>query len=200
MSGIIADNSGRHTGLVKAASGGGGIWNLILTQTASSSADISFTSGLDSTYDEYVFKFFNIHPSEQEHLYFNLSTDSGSNYNVTKTSTVFQTYHGEDDGGGSISYQAGNDLAQSTGDQKIANNISIGNDSSFSGSLTLFNPSSTTFVKHFIIRAPYVEGSNGIVEYYVAGYANTTSAVDAIIFRMNSGNIDAGTISMYGIT
>ena len=175
----------------------------IKTLTASSSSTLSFVDGssdvvLDNTYPIYLFKFIDIHPSEQEHLYFNLSVDGGSNYNVSKTSTVFQSYNAEDDSGRALSYQSGNDLANGTGDQKIANNIGIDNDESFCGEMFLFNPSSTTFVKNFVIRAPYVEAS-GAVEYYVAGYGNTTSAVDAIIFRMNSGNIDSGTIKLYGI-
>ena len=200
---LVKHNNNSISSVTSAAGFPAGALTHIKTLTASSSSTLSFVDGsssvvLDNTYPVYLFKLINIHPSQQEHLYFNLSADTGSNYNVSKTSTVFQSYHGENDGGGSVGYEAGNDLANSTGDQKIANNIGIDNDESFCGEMFLFNPSSTTFVKHFIIRAPYVEAS-GNVGYFVAGYANTTSAVDAIIFRMNSGNIDSGTIKLYGI-
>ena len=200
---LVKYNNNSISSVTSAAGFPAGALTHIKTLTASSSSTLSFVDGsssvvLDNTYPVYLFKLINIHPSQQEHLYFNLSADTGSNYNVSKTSTVFQSYHGENDGGGSVGYEAGNDLANSTGDQKIANNIGIDNDESFCGEMFLFNPSSTTFVKNFVIRAPYVEAS-GAVEYYVAGYGNTTSAVDAIIFRMNSGNIDSGTIKLYGI-
>ena len=200
---LVKYNNNSISGITSAASVSSGAMTHIKTLTASSSSTLSFVDGssdvvLDNTYPIYLFKFINIHPSEQEHLYFNLSADTGSNYNVSKTSTVFQSYHAENDSGAALSYQTGNDLGNGTGDQKIANNIGIDSDESFCGEMLLFNPSSTTFVKHFIIRAPYNEAS-GIVEYYVSGYANTTSAVDAIIFRMNSGNIDSGTIKLYGI-
>ena len=201
---LVKHNNNSISSVTSAAGFPAGALTHIKTLTASSSSTLSFVDGssdvvLDNTYPVYLFKFINIHPSEEEHLYFNLSADTGSNYNVSKTSTIFQSYHAENDGGGNLTYQGGNDLANSTGDLKIANNIGILNDSSFSGEMFLFNPSSTTFVKHFMIRAPYHEGSNGTVEYFVGGYANTTSAVDAIIFRMNSGNIDSGTIKLYGI-
>ena len=200
MSGIIADNSGRHTGLVKAASAGG-VWNLIETQTASSSDDLSFTSGIDSTYDEYVFKFINIHPeSTSSYFQFNMSIDSGSNYNVAKTTTWFQSYHFEDDGLAGIGYNASRDLAQGTGFQDISTTMATDNDLSLSGYLSLFAPSGTTFVKHFIARANHMTDNPASNDAFSAGYGNTTSAVDAIRFIMNTGAIDAGTISLYGIT
>jgi hypothetical protein len=201
MSGIIAQNSGRHTGLVKASSGGGGVWNLILTQTASSSATIDFTSGIDSTYDEYVFKFISIHPAtDGAELDFNVSIDAGSNYNVTKTTTAFDAYHGESGSGGYLRYLTGTDLAQSTSFQTLSQNIGADNDQSTSGTLTLFSPSSTTFVKHFISNFNIAEVDDTTFNQFIAGYANTTSAVDAIQFKMSTGNIDAGTISLFGIT
>ena len=200
MSGIIADNSGRHTGLVKAASAGG-VWNLILTQTASASATIDFTSGLDSTYDEYVFKFINIHPAtDGTFLLFNMSIDSGSNYNVTKTSSSFYTYHAEDNAGAALTYWGDADLSQGTGFQYLSSGIDNDSDANGSGYLHLFNPSSTTFVKHFMSRVVTLGATKYAYEAHIAGYGNTTSAVDAIQFKMSSGNIDAGTISLYGIT
>ena len=201
MSGIIAQNSGRHTGLVKAASGGGGgEWTLIQTQTASASATISFTSGLDSTYDEYCFKFINIHPATDDtNFQFNLRIDSGSNYNVTKTTTYFYASHKEDDSSTALSYYAAQDLAQSTSFQNLLTGIGIDNDQSGAGYLHLFNPSSTIFSKHFLARCQHYMYVDFSQEYYTAGYGNTTSAVDAVRFQMSSGNIDAGTISLYGI-
>ena len=199
MSGIVAQNVGRRSGLVKAVAAGGE-WTLIETQTASSSATISFTSGLDSTYDEYCFKFINIHPeTDDTNFQFNLSIDSGSNYNVTKTTTYFYSSHKEDGTSGSMSYYATQDLAQSTSFQNLLTGIGIDNDQSGVGYLHLFNPSSTTFVTHFIARCQEYMWHNFSQEYYTAGYGNTTSAVDAVRFQMSDGDIDAGTISLYGI-
>jgi len=170
---------------------------LISEQTASASASISFTSGIDSTYPIYKFEFINIHSSATANLEFNGSTDSGSNYNVTKTTTFFRTYHGEDDSTG-LSYETDKDLAQSTSFQRISHSQYTDNDSSSIGTLHLFNPSSTTFVKHFFSNCQWMQNAlsmNG----YCAGYMNTTSAVDAVRFQMSSGNIDSGTIKLYGI-
>ena len=197
MSGIVAQNVGRHTGLIKASSGGGE-WTLILTQTASASATISFTSGLDSTYDEYCFRFINIHPSAAVHLTFQGSTDGGSNYNTAITSSFFQAEFSEAGTNPAVGYQSSSDLAQGTGFQRIFSSLSITADDSGSGYLNLFNPASTTFVKHFIARSNIVASAYS-VDSYLAGYFNTTSAIDAIQFKMSSGNIDAGTISLYGI-
>jgi len=173
---------------------------LISSQTASNSASISFTTGIDSTYKEYQFYFIDIHPrTDDVDFSFNLSTDSGSNYNVTKTTTMFVAYHDEADTATSLEYVSGRDLAQSTDFQKLSG-PTIGNvaDESFAGSLTLFNPSSTTYVKHFIATTQfYIEG-NYSGNSNIAGYGNTTSAVNAIRFQMTSGNFD-GTILMYGI-
>jgi hypothetical protein len=175
---------------------------LISTQTASNSASLSFTSGLDSTYDMYEFKFINIRPAnDNNRLMFNLSTDSGSNYNVTKTTTFFRTYHNESGTEAGIDYITSDDLAQSTSDQPLTHNGTIGNDADQSGSgyMQLFNPSSTTYVKHFIANTSAVHASDYEINSYVAGYGNTTSAINAIIFRMASGNIADGIIKMYGV-
>jgi hypothetical protein len=183
------------------ANASGGTLILLSTQTASASANISFTTGLDSTYDEYIFKFINCHPSTQSVFSFNGSTDSGSNYNVTKTTTFFDSFHNEQDTGTGLLYETGGDLAQSTDFQGLAT-IGSGNDESFSGILQIFNPSSTTYVKHFIARgncAFIVSAENYTADCYTAGYFNTTSAVNAIRFQMSSGNIDDGIIKMYGV-
>ena len=172
----------------------------ISSQTASNSASISFTSGLTSTYKAYKFVFVNIHPRTDDTVFqFNLSTDSGSNYNVTKTSTFFASRHSEDDATASLAYKTGGDLAQSTGYQFLDDNgLGNGADESESGSLTLFNPSSTTYVKHWISNTAHYQSQDNSYNNFTAGYANTTSAINAIRFQMSSGNID-GTIYLYGI-
>ena len=173
---------------------------LISTQTASASATISFTTGLDSTYDEYIFKFIDIHPATDDvEFQFNMSTDSGSNYNVTKTTTFFRSAHTEDNTVADLEYRTGEDLAQSTAFQNLSPFIGNGADEQVSGTLTLFNPASTTYVKHFISVSNGYIFSNGSFNAFVAGYGNTTSAVNAIQFKMNSGNIDDGVIKLYGV-
>ena len=177
---------------------------LISTQTASNSANISFT-GINGTYDEYIFKFINIHGSAISKFTFNGSTDAGSNYNVTKTTTLFTAYHYENDTSGAVlTYDNDNsDLAQSTAFQSlIYYDQNIDNDSGTSGTLTIYNPSSTTYVKHFIASSDsmHTGGANVFqANSYVAGYMNTTSAVNAIQFKMSSGNIDDGIIKLYGV-
>jgi hypothetical protein len=179
---------------------------LIKTLTASSSANLQFVHGssdvvLDSTYPVYMFKFINIHPAtDTVNLTMNLSVDSGSNYNVTKTTTFFYSFHNEADATPQLTYDTSTDIAQSTGDASLTFNIGNDNDQGASGELFLFNPSSTTFVKHFISRvANGGYNSNGILDSYAAGYANTTSAINAVRFSQSSGNMDAGTIKLYGI-
>lgn len=183
-----------------------GVGTLVLlsTQTASNSSSISFTSGLDSTYDEYQFHCINIDAlsSTNPRFQFNLSTDGGSNYNVTKTTTSFYTYHNENDTDQALGYNTNADLAQSTAFQNItsAGALSTDADSSANIILQLFNPSSTTYVKHFIAVSQYFDvGSPPYsTQDYTAGYANTTSACNAIQFKMISGNFD-GTIKLYGV-
>ena len=173
---------------------------LISSQTASSSASISFTTGIDSTYKEYQFYFINIHSQNDDVAFqFNLSTDGGSNYNVTKTTTLFYYNHDEADTGTALSYDTSVDLAQSTSDQIIIGVLGNDNDQNVSGALTLFNPASTTYVKHFLSNVNNSSYNNYTVGTFMAGYANTTSAVNAIRFKMGSGNIDDGTILMFGI-
>ena len=175
----------------------------IKTLTASGSASLSFVDGsndvvLDSTYPIYKFEFINIHPATNNAEFSVNCTVSGTNYDATKTTTVFEANHTEDDSGHEFSYQSGDDIAQGTGFQTIAKNIGNDNDSSCSGELMLFNPSSTTFVKHFIGRSNKMEVSvTG--DFLVAGYCNVTSAIDGVQFKMSSGNIDSGTIKLYGI-
>ena len=171
---------------------------LLSTQTASASATISFTSGIDSTYDSYVFKFIDIHPASSQNFEFQGSTDGGSSYGVTITSTMFRAYHDEADSATALNYDTASDLAQSTSFQRLMK-ITTDNDFCCAGTLTLFNPSSTTFVKHFISNC---NGNNANYSQneFSAGYFNTTSAIDAIQFKMASGNIDSGVIKLYGIS
>jgi len=178
---------------------------LIKNLDASSSGTLSFVDGssgvvLDNTYKTYIFKFINIHPqTDYVALLFNGSTDGGSNYNVTKTTTFFQAYHDESDTATTLEYTPSTDLAQSTAFKNIGYGLGNDNDENGSGELWLFNPSNTTFVKHFMSRINMNEYSGFSVDYNTAGYFNTTSAIDAIQFKMFSGNIDSGRIALYGI-
>ena len=173
--------------------------------TASSSGTLSFVNGssnvvLDSTYKEYMFTFNNMHPSADNSAFqVNFSVDGGSNYNVAKTTTYFFALHKEDGSLNNFAYSGGADLAQGTGVAQIAQNIGADNDQSMSGHLTLFNPSSTTFVKHFLAVTQMAELNENTVNVFSAGYGNTTSAINAVQFQMDSGNIDAGDICLYGI-
>lgn len=173
---------------------------LLSTQTASSSANVSFTSGIDSTYDSYVFKFINIHPeNNSKEFLFQTSTDGGSSYGVTLTSTHFRSVHRENDSYTEFGYVSSYDLAQSTSFQQLCRDISNNNDISLNGTLNLFNPSSTVFVKHFIATVLSVDTDPASENEYVAGYFNTTSAINAIQFKFDSGDIDSGIIKMYGV-
>ena len=177
----------------------------IKTLTASSSATLSFVDGssdvvLDSTYPIYVFKFINIHPSTAEEFMFQGSTNTGSSYGITITSTAFQAYHQENGGSSSLGYAGSSDLAQSTSFQRLSTaTVNANNDDSLAGELFIYAPSSTTFVKHFIATTNMSNKDDLTYNPYVAGYFNSTSAIDAIQFKMESGNIDAGDICLYGI-
>lgn len=185
-----------------------GSTTLIKTLTASSSSDLSFVDGsssvvLDSTYKEYLFIFNNIHPATDDAEFSVGFRDGSTDYDAPKTTTAFRAYHFEGDTGAGVGYQTGEDLAQATGFQKLGQlQSSQDNDSSGSGYLRLFNPSSTTFVKHFISNYThhYTNAAPGSINHYIAGYCNVTAAIDAVQFKMNSGNIDAGVIQLFGIT
>ena len=173
---------------------------LLSTQTASGSSTLSFTSGIDSTYDEYVFRFYDFNPAtDAQSLTFQASTNGGSSYGVTVTTTWFNAYHAEADGSPDIGYSSGLDIAQGTGYQPIGYQTGNGADESQAGTLTLYSPSSTTFVKHFIARASNYRSNDFIEDSFCAGYFNTTSAINAIQFKPESGNFD-GTIKLYGIS
>tara|TARA_R100001163_G_C4963250_1_gene126170 strand:- start:39 stop:641 length:603 start_codon:yes stop_codon:yes gene_type:complete len=177
-----------------------GSMTLLQTQTASSSSTIDFTSNIDSTYDVYVFKFIDIHPSSASQFEFQGSTNGGSSYGVTITSTTFSTQHDEGDSSTNLNYAGGRDLAQSTSFQSLTHSVKTDNDSSTNGTLQIFNPSSTTFVKHWISTFNFMNTDPGTQNVYHAGYFNTTSAINGIQFKFNSGNIDSGVIKLYGIS
>jgi hypothetical protein len=184
-----------------------GSMTFIKKLTASASATLSFVDGtdgvvLDDTYKEYLFTFKNIHSSGNDtsaKFEFNVSIDGGSNYNVAKTTTFFNAYLGEDGADADLGYRGNDDLAQGTGFQRLTNNGNNANDGNLGGTLHLFNPSSTTFVKHFTASINSMHSQPATINSYIAGYANTTSAVNAVQFKFISGNIDAGDICLYGI-
>ncbi len=171
----------------------------ISRSTASSSASLSITSGIDSTYKEYIFVFNNMHPATDEAHFTVGFRDGGTDYDATKTTSYILSYHAEDDSETSLAYNSGSDLAQSTGFQRILHGVGNGNDESASGYLHLFDPSSTTFVKHFIAGGSTYNAGSYVYTTYVAGYNNVTAAIDGVQFKMSSGNIDSGTIDMYGV-
>ena len=190
------------TALPTAAALANGNLTLLTTATASSSATLDFTSGIDDTYDSYVFTFKDIHPATNDVQFeFNLSVDSGSNYNVTKTSTFFFAYHNEADSAAALTYSTDHDLAQSTAFQRLSANMGNNNDDNLCGNLTIYNPSSTVFVKHFIANNNHNHQTSAPanVEPFVAGYGNTQSAVNAVQFKFDSGNFD-GVIKLYGVS
>ena len=198
---LFANNNSLSAITTKPSGLSGSAMNLISTQTASSSSTISFTSGINSTYDEYVFKFYNIHPSNDNvEFQFNMSTDSGSNYNVTKTTTTFNAHHNESDSATNLLYDTNADIAQGTGFQLLAGACGNDNDQCINGTLHLFLPSSTTFVKHFISRVAGFHEADYAFDFFTAGYGNTTSAIDAVQFKFDSGNIDSGVIKLYGVS
>ena len=176
----------------------------IKTLTASSDSTLSFVNGssdvvLDSTYPIYIFKFINMHPASDNSTFEVNFRDGGSDYDATKTTTFFWAYHDEGDSETTRAYVTSRDLDQATGFTDLSGSIGNGNDESCSGELYLFNPSSTTFLKSFQSRASLYEGGSYAMDVYTGGYCNVTAAIDGVQFKMSSGNIDAGTIKMYGI-
>jgi len=177
-----------------------GAMTLISTQTASNSATISFTSGIDSTYKEYMFKFINVHPATNSTMFaFQVDTGTNTSYNQTITSCVWNAAHAESDSETIFSYQTTMDQSQGTAFQKLANNTGNENDEGLSGTLTIYDPSSTTFTKLFRSTINEVHNENYSFNSYCAGYVNTTTAITRAQFKFGSGNIDSGTFKLYGI-
>jgi hypothetical protein len=194
---FVSDGSGN---LSSVNSGFGDALKLLSTQTASTSASISFTSGIDSTYKEYIFKFYNIHPSaDGEHFTWQANASGESGYNETITSSAFHASHTEANNIAAIGYDTASDLAEGTGYQPLMPYTGNDADMSFAGELHIFNPSSTTYITHFISRATGASQGPYHREFYIAGYINTTAAITGINFKYGSGNIDAGKIKMYGV-
>ncbi len=184
-----------------------GAMTLIKTITASSDSTISFVHGassvvLDSTYPIYLFKYINVHPATDNQDFTVNFRDGSTAYDATKTTTFFTAHHGEDDSPATLQYSTGNDLAQSTGVQNLAYAVTNDNDGSVSGTLHLFDPSSTTFIKHFIANSHAMVDDGGVqnTNFFVAGYCNVTAAIDGVQFKFDSGNIDAGTFKLYGVS
>ena len=197
----FANNNSLSAITAKPSGLSGGALNLISTQTASSSSTISFTSGIDDTYDEYVFKFYDIHPAtDNTFLTFQADTGTNTNYNQTITSTFFKALHNESDSTSALSYDTASDLAQSTSFQYLSRNVGNDNDQSISGTLQVFSPSSSTFVKHFISRTNVYTNDDYSIDSAIAGYFNTTTALTRFQFKMASGNIDSGVIKLYGVS
>ena len=160
---------------------------------------IDITSGIDSTYGEYIFKFYNINPAtDNTNFSVQFNVAGGSGFNETVTTTYFNAYHQEDDGAASLGYTTGSDQAEGTAYQSLADGIGNASDESCSGVMHLFNPASTTYVKHFYSRCSLVENSPAANDIYVAGYVNATAAVDEVSFKMSAGNFD-GKIKMWGV-
>jgi hypothetical protein len=196
----VANNQSLTAITVLPSAVSGGAMTLLETQTASSSATLSFTSDIDDTYDEYVFRFYNIHPATDNAEFTVNFRDGSTAYDATKTTTYVNTYHDEADSGTGVGYNTGQDLAQSTGFQTLAEDVGADNDQNIGGYLHLFSPSNTTFVKNFISRMCVTHGGDYIQDVYVAGYSNHTAALDGVQFKFSTGNIDSGVIKLYGIS
>ena len=186
---------------LETASAGGALVK-ISSVTASSSASVSFTSGIDSTYKEYIFFFNNLHPASNSNLQFQTSTNGGSSYGVTATTTFVYASHQENDGEAIVTYNTNRDHTQTTDFLYLTGDNMEGTaaDASVSGFLHLFEPSSTTFVKHYISNTDHVADGPYQQNNYSAGYFNTTTAINAIRFQLTTGNIDSGTVTMYGVS
>ena len=174
---------------------------LISTHTVDASCGcIDITSGITSTYDSYEFHFVNIHPASSSSLQFQVNAAGASGFNETITSAFLRAYQHEDGSEAAVGYRTHADQAQGTAYQYLSESAATLDDASVSGVLTLYAPSSTTYVKHFIARANSMAGTPTTVDAFASGYINTTSAIDEISFKMNTGNIDAGTIKMFGVS
>ena len=202
---LVKYNNNSISAVTAAASIPSGALVPIKTLTASSSATLSFVHGtdgvvFDSTYPIYKFVFINCHPAtDNAEFTFQGSIDGGSNYNTTATTTFFESYHLENDTSQGLTYQTSFDAAQTTSYFNLIANVGNNDDQSCSGTLTLYNPSSTTFVKHFMCDSHNAQGLDRAYRTFVAGYFNNTNDIDAVSFKFSSGNIDSGTIKLYGI-
>jgi len=172
---------------------------LIESITASDDATISFTSGIDSTYGEYIFKFYNIHPeTDRAHFKFQVNAAGGSGFDETVTSTSFRAFHDEADSVTALEYMTAEDEGQATDFLHLVGDLGNVADESAAGELHLFNPSSTTYVKHWYSEAQCNSAVVYLHHSYNAGYINTTTAIDEVQFKLTEGNMN-GTIKMWGV-
>ena len=197
---LVKYNNNSISAITAAAGLASGAMTLISTTTASSSSTVDITSGIDDTYKEYIIKVIDIHPSATQDFRFQGNAAGGSGFNETITSTHFRSYNNEAGDTTTLAISAGHDLAQGTGAQILFNGVGADNDQSASGTLHLFDPSSTTFVKHWIWQGTQYQSSDYNIVHYAAGYFNTTTAIDEIQFTPSTGNIDAGTFKLYGVS
>ena len=172
---------------------------LISTTTASSSSTVTFDSGIDDTYKEYQIHIIQAHCSADNQILQMGFRDGSTAYDATKTTTYFNAMHKEDDSSTSLGYNTDQDQAQATGFLNVSEALGADNDQCANVIITLYDPSNTTFVKHFIARTAYVHQNDRSIDAFIAGYCNTTSAIDGVQFKMDSGNIDAGTFKLYGV-
>jgi len=202
---LVKYNNNSISAITDIAASAKGAMTLIKTVTASSSATVAFEDGsssvvLDSTYPIYRITIINAHPQTNEkYLTMQFNASGGSGYDETLTTSMFRAYHFESDSAAGVGYNTSHDIAQGTGRQNITEAVGSDNDHACSGEIWLFNPSSTTFIKHFITRMSPAYSADGAIDWYTTGYINTTSAIDEINFSFSSGNIDIGTFKLYGI-
>ena len=202
---LVKYNNNSISSVTSAASFPGGAITHIKTLTASGSSSLAFVHGsssvvFDSTYPIYIFNFINVHPAtDGGEFEFNISIDSGSNYNIAKTTTFFKALHKEDGSAASVTQDTVYEMSQATSDAYLTRRTGGDNDQAHSGTMHFFNPSSTTFVKHFISRVNQAEKDDQTMDCFVGGYVNTTSAINAIRFQFSNGNIESGKIKLYGI-
>ena len=203
---LVKYNDQSIAAITEVGSGAGVTDDMVLIKevTASSSANVTFADGtsdvvLDSTYPIYVFEYINVHPQTDAQNFQVNFRDGSTAYDAVKTTATVNTQHSEGGAGGEVAYSGSMDLAQSTAVQPLAEGTGNGNDECVSGKLTLFNPSSTTFVKHFTSQTNNYYYSDYLMSWFVAGYCNVTAAIDGVQFTFASGNIDAGTFKLYGL-
>ena len=205
MSIVKLNNRGVRSATAFGSITGLGSWKFLSKQTASSSSTISFTSGIDSTYKEYMFTFKNIHPSaDSAEFSFQADTGTNTNYNLNMTSTFFKSYHRQDAVVTDLAYDTGEDQASGTAFSRIGFNLDASDASdNLCGYLHIFNPSNSAHVKHFLGNFNYNYDGDAneayTVEIFNAGYFNITTPITRFQFKMESGNIDAGDICLYGL-
>ena len=198
--GLVKHNNNSLSAITSAGQLAQGKMTLLQTQTASSSASISFTSNIDSTYPIYIFKFINVHPATNDTGFMVGFRDGSTAYDASKTTSAFRSFHDEADSSATLAYYGSVDQANATGFQYLTGGTGNGNDECLSGILHLFNPSSTVFVKHFLATTQEYNAGDASQEYFITGYCNVTAAIDGVQFKFSSGNIDSGTFKLYGVS